>query len=109
MPESFKVLVKELEGLGLTVSIDYSDGTSGPLPIDDDDDGPRRPSDIDNITASDMMFAAAADLPAQPAERNAAGSGGEEESEALPDADEANAGGEETADPEAREMPNLNE
>ena len=109
VPESFKVLVKELEGLGLTVSIDYSDGTSGPLPIDDDDDGPRRPSDIDNITASDMMFAAAADLPAQPAERNAAGSGGEEESEALPDADEANAGGEETADPEAREMPNLNE
>ncbi len=57
VPESFKVLVKELEGLGLTVSIDYSDGTSGPLQIDDDDDGPRRPSDIDRITARDLMFA----------------------------------------------------
>ena len=54
VPESFKVLVKELEGLGLTVEIDYSDGTSGPLQIDDDDDGPRRPSDIDRISASDL-------------------------------------------------------
>ncbi|MBQ4491452.1 MAG: hypothetical protein II965_09440, partial [Pyramidobacter sp.] len=45
----------ELEGLGLTVEIDYSDGTSGPLQIDDDDDGPRRPSDIDNISARDLM------------------------------------------------------
>ena len=44
----------ELEGLGLTVEIDYSDGTSGPLQIDDDDDGPRRPSDIDRISASDL-------------------------------------------------------
>ncbi|WP_352402752.1 DNA-directed RNA polymerase subunit beta [Pyramidobacter sp.] len=109
VPESFKVLVKELEGLGLTVSIDYSDGTSGPLPIDDDDDGPRRPSDIDNITANDMMFAAEADLPGQPAERDVEESDGEEESEMLPDADEENAGGENVADPETQEMPNLNE
>ncbi|MDY2647724.1 DNA-directed RNA polymerase subunit beta [Pyramidobacter sp. SM-530-WT-4B] len=109
VPESFKVLVKELEGLGLTVSIDYSDGTSGPLPIDDDDDGPRRPSDIDNITANDMMFAAEGDLPAQPAERNAEEPDGEDEFGVLPDADEENAGGGNAADPEAQEMPNLNE
>ncbi|MGI6076409.1 MAG: DNA-directed RNA polymerase subunit beta [Pyramidobacter sp.] len=56
VPESFKVLVKELEGLGLTVEIDYSDGTSGALQADDDDDGPSRPSDIDNITARDMFM-----------------------------------------------------
>lgn len=62
VPESFKVLVKELEGLGLTVEIDYSDGTSGPLVIDDEDDGPRRPSEIDAITAKDMMI----DLDAAP-------------------------------------------
>ncbi len=59
VPESFKVLVKELEGLGLTVEIAYSDGTSGPLVIDDDDDeGPRRPSDIDSISARDLSGAA---------------------------------------------------
>lgn len=111
VPESFKVLVKELEGLGLTVSIDYSDGTSGPLPVDDDDDGPRRPSDIDNITANDMMFAAETDQPGQPAERNAGDeeSDGEDGAGTLLDADEENADGENAADPEAQEMPNLNE
>lgn len=53
VPESFKVLVKELEGLGLTVEIDYSDGTSGVL-VDDEDDDFHRPSQIDAITAHDM-------------------------------------------------------
>ncbi len=62
VPESFKVLVKELEGLGLRVEIDYSDGTSGPLQIDDDEEGPRRPSDIDSITASDMFSSALSEL-----------------------------------------------
>ena len=77
VPESFKVLAKELEGLGLTVEIDYSDGTSGPLVIDDDDDGPRRPSDIDNITARDMYRSDAQSLAA----RVAPGADAEEESE----------------------------
>nr|WP_321503030.1 DNA-directed RNA polymerase subunit beta [uncultured Dethiosulfovibrio sp.] len=38
VPESFKVLVKELEGLGLGVDIEYNDGTIGPLLPDEEDD-----------------------------------------------------------------------
>jgi DNA-directed RNA polymerase subunit beta len=38
VPESFKVLVKELEGLGLGVDIEYNDGTIGPLLPDEDDE-----------------------------------------------------------------------
>ena len=38
VPESFRVLVKELQGLGLDVEINYSDGSSGELVIDDDDE-----------------------------------------------------------------------
>jgi len=38
VPESFRVLVKELQGLGLDVEINYSDGTSGELVIDEDDE-----------------------------------------------------------------------
>lgn len=38
VPESFRVLVKELQGLGLDVEINYSDGSSGELVIEDDDE-----------------------------------------------------------------------
>jgi len=38
VPESFRVLVKELQGLGLDVEINYSDGTSGELVIEEEDD-----------------------------------------------------------------------
>ncbi|PIE54526.1 MAG: DNA-directed RNA polymerase subunit beta [Dethiosulfovibrio peptidovorans] len=44
VPESFKVLVKELEGLGLGVDIEYSDGTIGPLLPDDDEEQPQKAS-----------------------------------------------------------------
>lgn len=53
VPESFKVLVKELEGLGLTVEIDYSDGTRGPLQEEEESDF-HRLAQIDAITARDM-------------------------------------------------------
>ena len=53
VPESFKVLVKELEGLGLTVEIEYSDGTRGPLQDEEESDF-HRLAQIDSITARDM-------------------------------------------------------
>ena len=37
VPESFRVLVKELQGLGLDVEVEYSDGTRGDIPLEDDD------------------------------------------------------------------------
>ena len=37
VPESFRVLVKELQGLGLDVDVQYSDGTHGDIPLEDDD------------------------------------------------------------------------
>ena len=37
VPESFRVLVKELQGLGLDVEVTFDDGSSGDIPIDDDD------------------------------------------------------------------------
>ena len=37
VPESFRVLVKELQGLGLDVDVTFSDGTHGDIPIEDDD------------------------------------------------------------------------
>ena len=37
VPESFRVLVKELQGLGLDVEVKFDDGTSGDIPIEDDD------------------------------------------------------------------------
>ena len=37
VPESFRVLVKELQGLGLDVDVMFSDGTHGDIPIEDDD------------------------------------------------------------------------
>lgn len=52
IPESFRVLVKELQGLGLDVEVKYSDGTVGELLMEDDEDefpsprehGPRPPA-----------------------------------------------------------------
>ena len=38
VPESFRVLVKELQGLGLDVEVKYSDGTMGELLMEDDED-----------------------------------------------------------------------
>ncbi|MCL2009376.1 MAG: DNA-directed RNA polymerase subunit beta [Synergistaceae bacterium] len=44
IPESFRVLVKELQGLGLDVEVQYDDGSVGGMALDDDDDDrpPRR-------------------------------------------------------------------
>ncbi|MDR3231433.1 MAG: DNA-directed RNA polymerase subunit beta [Synergistaceae bacterium] len=44
IPESFRVLVKELQGLGLDVEVQYDDGTIGGMVLDDEDDerGARR-------------------------------------------------------------------
>jgi DNA-directed RNA polymerase subunit beta len=38
VPESFRVLVKELQGLGLDVEVKYSDGSIGELVMDEDED-----------------------------------------------------------------------
>ena len=38
VPESFRVLVKELQGLGLDVEIAYEDGTMGELLLEEDDE-----------------------------------------------------------------------
>ncbi len=38
VPESFRVLVKELQGLGLDVEVQYSDGTVGGMALDEDDE-----------------------------------------------------------------------
>ena len=37
VPESFRVLVKELQGLGLDVEVQFDDGTHGDIPIEDDE------------------------------------------------------------------------
>ncbi len=36
VPESFRVLVKELQGLGLDVDVTFDDGTHGDIPMEDD-------------------------------------------------------------------------
>ncbi len=48
VPESFRVLVKELQGLGLDVEVKFDDGSSGDIPLEDDDKPVfmGRPSDI---------------------------------------------------------------
>ena len=38
VPESFRVLVKELQGLGLDVEVKYTDGTIGELVMEEDED-----------------------------------------------------------------------
>ena len=40
VPESFRVLVKELQGLGLDVEVQYNDGTIGGMPLEEDEKGP---------------------------------------------------------------------
>lgn len=78
VPESFKVLVKELEGLGLGVDIEYSDGTIGPLLPDEDEDEQGKASvapvefdppvledvqpDDDNLDDSDSIFESEPDI-----------------------------------------------
>ncbi len=42
VPESFRVLIKELQGLGVDVEIVYEDGTVGELVMGDDEDEPGR-------------------------------------------------------------------
>ncbi|MBQ7067760.1 MAG: DNA-directed RNA polymerase subunit beta [Synergistaceae bacterium] len=37
VPESFRVLVKELQGLGLDVDVTFDDGTHGDIPMEDDE------------------------------------------------------------------------
>jgi DNA-directed RNA polymerase subunit beta len=44
VPESFRVLVKELQGLGLDVEIAYEDGSTGELHLDEDDEPSFAPS-----------------------------------------------------------------
>ena len=48
VPESFRVLVKELQGLGLDVEVTFDDGSHGDIPIEDDDKPVfmGRPSDV---------------------------------------------------------------
>ena len=60
LPESFRVLVKELQGLGLDVEVQYDDGTIGGMPVDDEEKGayalsgvPMSDSDNDGL-AEDM-------------------------------------------------------
>ena len=52
VPESFRVLVKELQGLGLDVEVTFDDGSSGDIPIDDDDKPVfmGRPSEIFSVS-----------------------------------------------------------
>jgi len=38
VPESFRVLVKELQGLGLDVEVQYDDGSTGGMAMEDDDE-----------------------------------------------------------------------
>ena len=50
VPESFRVLVKELQGLGLDVDVTFDDGTHGDIPMEDDEKpvfmGGTRRSDV---------------------------------------------------------------
>jgi DNA-directed RNA polymerase subunit beta len=54
VPESFRVLVKELQGLGLDVEVKYNDGSIGELVMDEDDDdqpSPRRSAPREHVPA----------------------------------------------------------
>jgi DNA-directed RNA polymerase subunit beta len=72
-PESFRVLVKELQGLGLDVEVQYSDGTMSTLAPEDSDDErfsrqqPRKISFEDDsekeISAEDELFIRESELP----------------------------------------------
>ena len=56
VPESFRVLIKELQGLALDVEIKYADGTFGELVLNDDDDekGQRHLSFKPDSTVDDL-------------------------------------------------------
>ena len=57
VPESFRVLIKELQGLGLDVEIKYSDGSFGELVLNDDEDefkGQRHISFKPDSTVDDL-------------------------------------------------------
>ncbi|MDI9388888.1 MAG: DNA-directed RNA polymerase subunit beta [Synergistota bacterium] len=70
VPESFRVLVKELQGLGLDVEVKYSDGTIGELLMDDDEEeaasarrAPRERVVFDDDEASSEADDSAGDKP----------------------------------------------
>ena len=56
VPESFRVLIKELQGLALDVEIMYADGSFGELVLNDDEDerSPRHVSFKPDATVDDL-------------------------------------------------------
>ncbi|MCI5865578.1 DNA-directed RNA polymerase subunit beta [Cloacibacillus porcorum] len=74
VPESFRVLIKELQGLALDVEIMYADGSFGELVLNDDDDerGPRHVSFKPDATVDDLdaVFSPEVDAPAKAAGSN---------------------------------------
>ena len=74
VPESFRVLIKELQGLALDVEIMYADGSFGELVLNDDDDerGPRHVSFKPDATVDDLdaVFSPDVDAPAKAAGSN---------------------------------------
>ena len=54
VPESFRVLVKELQGLGLDVDVTFDDGSHGDIPIEDDE----KPVFMGSSSRSSDVFAA---------------------------------------------------
>lgn len=70
VPESFRVLIKELQGLGLDVEIKYSDGSFGELVMNEEEDegrGPRRVSMRPDSTVETLdEFIAAGSVPLSP-------------------------------------------
>ncbi|MDO4559523.1 MAG: DNA-directed RNA polymerase subunit beta [bacterium] len=69
VPESFRVLIKELQGLALDVEIMYADGSFGELVLNDDDEerGPRHVSFKPDATVDDLDAVFAHDDAALPA------------------------------------------
>lgn len=70
VPESFRVLIKELQGLGLDVEIKYSDGSFGELVMNEEEDegrGQRRVSMRPDSTVETLdEFIAAGSVPLSP-------------------------------------------
>ena len=54
VPESFRVLVKELQGLGLDVDVTFDDGSHGDIPIEEDE----KPMFMGSSRSSDVFGAA---------------------------------------------------
>ncbi|MEA3507820.1 MAG: DNA-directed RNA polymerase subunit beta, partial [Synergistota bacterium] len=71
IPESFRVLVKELQGLGLDVDIHYEDGTHGELVVEEEEDSYFRPvrrpreeeSETRGVHGVEAMFESPAEKP----------------------------------------------